>query len=380
MLGDDRPYLLRTDDYGAHWHSISGNLPPNQFARSIRQDPRNGNVLYAGTNRGIWITMDGGGHWQSLRLNAPATAIYDLEIQPDANDLVVASHGRGVWILDDLTPLQQWSRTQSGSVALFTPRDAYRMWQWAPVNTFPDPPVPPNEFVGPNAPYGAIVNYYLPRSAKTVTLEIVDARGNVVRKLENKDVPKRIGLNRASWDLRENGPAKWNGTFKGNEGPDEGAEVVPGAYTVRLTVAGTATTAPLTVKADPRDPAASRYQERYDFMTTLYRDLGTIDTMLNQIDARLKHATPTASRRARFVPAAANLQPAQHRRPERTCRRCASTYSTSSAGWARRFRRRRRCSANKAQNTRQRSSASAPSTERSSRKDLQPNTHRGCQW
>ncbi len=295
LLGDDRPYLLRTDDYGAHWHSISGNLPPNQFARSIRQDPRNGNVLYAGTNRGIWITMDGGGHWQSLRLNAPATAIYDLEIQPDANDLVVASHGRGVWILDDLTPLQQWARTQAGSVALFTPRDAYRMWQWAPVNTFPDPPVPPNEFVGPNAPYGAIVTYYLPRSAKSVALEIVDARGTVVRKLESKDVPKRIGLNRASWDLHENGPAKWNGTFKGNEGPDEGAEVLPGAYTVRLTVAGTATTVPVTVKADPRDPAVSRYQERYDFMTTLYRDLGTIDTLLNQIDARLKHATPKQS-------------------------------------------------------------------------------------
>ncbi|HEX3458735.1 MAG TPA: hypothetical protein VHR97_12340, partial [Candidatus Baltobacteraceae bacterium] len=295
LLGDDRPYLLRTDDYGAHWHSISGNLPSNQFARSIRQDPRNGNVLYAGTNRGIWITMDGGAHWQSLRLNAPATAIYDLEIQPDANDLVVASHGRGVWILDDLTPLQQWARTQSGNVALFAPRDAYRMWQWAPVNTFPDPSVPPNEFVGPNAPYGAIVNYYLPRSAKNVTLEIVDARGDVIRKLESKHVPKHVGLNRASWDLRENGPAKWTGTFKGNEGPDEGAEVLPGAYSIRLTVAGAAIATPLTVKADPRDPAASRYQKRYDFMTALYRDLGTIDTLLNKIDARLKHAAPKQS-------------------------------------------------------------------------------------
>jgi photosystem II stability/assembly factor-like uncharacterized protein len=292
LLGDDRPYLFRTDDYGAHWHSISGNLPPNQFARTIRQDPRNGNVLYAGTNRGIWITFDGGSHWQSFRLNAPATAIYDLEIQPDANDLVVASHGRGVWVFDDLTPLQQWSRTQSSTVTLFAPRDAYRMWRWGPVNTFTDPTVPPNEFVGPNAPYGALLSYYLPRSAKSVTIEILDARGNVVRKLESKNVPKRIGLNRASWDLHEDGPVKWTGTFKGNQGPDEGAEVVPGSYTVRLTVGAAATTAPVTVKADPRDPAASLYQERYDFLSALYRDLGAVDTILNQIDTRLKHASP----------------------------------------------------------------------------------------
>jgi photosystem II stability/assembly factor-like uncharacterized protein len=288
LLGDDRPYVLRTDDYGAHWRSISGNLPADQFVRSIRQDPRNGNVLYAGTNRGIWVSMDGGAHWQSLRLNAPATAIYDLEIQPDANDLVVASHGRGVWILDDLTPLQQWSRTQSSSPTLFAPRDAYRMWQWAPVNTFTDPLVPRNEFVGPNAPYGAIVNYYLPRSAKSVAVEILDARGAVVRRLESKDVPKRIGIDRTSWDLQEDGPPKWTGTFKQNQGPGEGAEVVPGSYTVRLSVDGTVTTQPLTVKADPRDPAASRYQERYDFMSGLYRDLGTIDTILNHIDARIK--------------------------------------------------------------------------------------------
>jgi photosystem II stability/assembly factor-like uncharacterized protein len=288
LLGDDRPYVLRTDDYGANWHSIAGNLPANQFARTIRQDPRNNNVLYAGTNRGIWITMDGGAHWQSLRLNAPATAIYDLEIQPDANDLVVASHGRGVWILDDLTPLQQWGHTQSSSPTLFAPRDAYRMWQWGVVNTFTDPPVPPNEFVGPNAPNGAIFSYYLARTPKTVAIEILDARGNVVRHMENKEVTKHVGLNRASWDLHEKGPAKWTGTFVQNRGPDEGAEVVPGSYSVRLTVDGVAMTQPLAVKADPRDPAASRYQERYDFLSALYRDLGTIDTILDQIDARSK--------------------------------------------------------------------------------------------
>ena len=301
LLGDDRPYVLRTDDYGAHWHSVSGNLPPNQFARTIRQDPRNGNVLYAGTNRGIWITMDGGSRWQSLRLNAPATAIYDLEIQPDANDLVVASHGRGVWVLDDLTPLQQWAQTQSSSPTLFAPRDAYRMWQWGVVNTFTDPLLPPNEFVGPNAPNGAIFNYYLARTPKIVTMEVLDARGNVVLRIENKEVTKHVGLNRATWDLHENGPAKWTGTFVQNRGPDEGAEVVPGSYVARLSVDGVAATQPFTVKADPRDPAASRYQERYDFLSGLYRALGTIDTILDQIDARFKAGTGRQGSQLRVV-------------------------------------------------------------------------------
>ncbi len=225
------------------------------------------------------------------------------------------------------------------------------------------PAVPPNEFVGPNAPYGAIVTYYLAAKRQERDARNLDARGNVVRNMENKDVPKRVGLNRASWDLRENGPAKWTGTFKGNEGPDEGAEVVPGAYAVRLTVAGIATTQPLTVKADP---ARSRG-------VTLPGTLRLFDDALSRsgddrYDARsdrhaFKAATPSASRRARYVPATADLRSTQYRRPQRIRRHCASTCSTSSAGCDRRFRRRRRCSAKRAQNTRQRSSASAPSTE-----------------
>ena len=299
LLGDVRPYVLRTDDYGAHWRSIAGDLPANEFARTIRQDPRNQNVLYVGTNRGIWVTVDGGTHWQSLRLNAPATAIYDLEIQPDANDLVVASHGRGVWILDDLRPLQESWRIPQSSVTLFAPRDAYRMWRWAPVNTFTNPAVPPPEFIGPNAPNGAIVTYYLARAPKSATLEFLDAKGTVVRKLAAKAVPKQAGMNRASWDLAENGPVKWTGTYKLNQGPETGAEVMPGSYIARLTVDGIVTTQPLTVKADPRDPSVASYRQRHDFLEGLYDELSSIDTMLNQIDARLKKATP--ERRASLV-------------------------------------------------------------------------------
>ncbi|HEY6325513.1 MAG TPA: hypothetical protein VIW73_03215, partial [Candidatus Cybelea sp.] len=290
LLGDDRPYVLCTDDYGATWRSITGDLPPNQFVRAIRQDPNNSNVLYAGTNRGVFVTFDGGAHWSSLRLNMPASAIYDIEIQPEANDLVVAAHGRGVWILDDLTPLQRFGAAQA-FVTLFPVRDAYRMWQWSPVNTFTDPKIPPNEFVGANPNYGAIITYHVARAPRHASIDILDAQGHVIRHLTGDDVPKHAGMNRTSWDLNENGPVKWTGTFKGNQGPDVGAEVLPATYTVRVNADGVTATQHVVVKADPRDPAADRYGVRYNFMVRLYDAIGRVDSMLNEIDARLKHAS-----------------------------------------------------------------------------------------
>jgi photosystem II stability/assembly factor-like uncharacterized protein len=290
LLGDDRPYVLRTDDYGTSWHSIVGDLPPDEFVRAIRQDPRNANVLYAGTNRGVRVTFDGGAHWDPLRLNMPASAIYDIEIQPAANDLVVAAHGRGVWILDDLAAVQQWPAAQFSDVTLLPMRDAYRMWQWSPVNTFTDPKIPPNEFVGANPPYGAILTYYLSKTPKRAEIEILDAQGRIIRHLKGDDVPKHAGMNRASWDLNEDGPVEWRGTFKENRGPDTGAEVVPGTYTVRLIADGATKDQPVAVKADPRDPASGGYVRRHDFLAELLAQLSGVDAMLNGIDARLKHA------------------------------------------------------------------------------------------
>jgi photosystem II stability/assembly factor-like uncharacterized protein len=291
LLGDDRPYVLRTDDYGTSWHSITGDLPPDSFVRAIRQDPRNGDVLYAGTNRGVRVTFDGGAHWHSLRLNMPASAIYDLEIQPVANDLVVAAHGRGVWILDDLSAVQQWAAAQPSDVTLFPMRDAYRMWQWSPVNAFTDPKIPPNEFVGANPPYGAILTYYLAKTPKRAEIEVLDAQARVIRHLKGDDVPKHAGINRTSWDLNEDGPVKWSGTFKENQGPDTGAEVLPGTYTVRLIADGATRDQPVAVKPDPRDPASGGYVRRHDFLAELFAELSGVDAMLNGIDARLKHAS-----------------------------------------------------------------------------------------
>ena len=292
LLGDDRPYVLETRNYGKSWLSVAGDLPRDLFVRSIRQDPRSGALLYAGTNRGVWFSYDEGVHWQSLRLNMPAAPIYDLEIQPDTYDLIVASHGRGVWILDDLEPLLYWQFGHSTAVNLFPLRDAYRMYRWSPVNVFTGPPsIPQNEYIGENAPNGAIVSYYLAYAAKSATIEFLDADGHVVRRLDGKSVPKNAGINRTSWDLTQDGPVKWNGTFKQNQGPDTGAEVLPGTYLVRLTADGVTQTKRLTVKLDPRDNDPARAATRYEFLSTLYAQLSTIDTMLNQIDSRLRGAS-----------------------------------------------------------------------------------------
>jgi len=292
MVGDERPYAFATNDYGVTWHSIVGDLPRDLFLRAIRQDDKDPNVLYLGSQRGVWVTFDGGSHWQSLRLNMPATAIYDIEIQPAADDLVVAAHGRGVWILDDLQPLRAMGQ-RSEAVTLYAPRDAYRMFEAAPINAFTGGTLPDNEFVGENPPYGASIAYWLAKpSEKPPSIEIVDAQGHIVRHIDGNG-GNATGINHASWDLNEDGPVRWNGTFKGNQGPTTGPEALPGTYTVRLHAGGQTIEKPLVLKADARDRATpEQYQRRHDFLVEVYAEISAADTWLNTIDARLKHATP----------------------------------------------------------------------------------------
>jgi len=298
MSGDDRPYVFQTTDFGASWSSIAGNLPHDLFVRSIRQDPTNPNLLYAGTQRGVWASWDRGKNWQPLRLNMPASAIYDIEIQPRANDLVVGTHGRGVWILDDLRAVQELAGIAQTAPHLFPLRDTLRWWRWAPINWFYKNSLPNNIFTGTNVDYGALITYWLPsKTAKPPRLEIFDGRGRVVRRLTGKSAPHKAGLNRTSWDLQEDGPTKWFGTFKDNQGPEEGADVVPGTYTVRLRVNGVALEQKVVVKPDPRATATPQeYQQRHDLLAGLYSELGAVDIMLNAIDKRLKNRSVSVAR------------------------------------------------------------------------------------
>jgi photosystem II stability/assembly factor-like uncharacterized protein len=282
-LDDMRPHVYRTHDGGKTWRRIVKGLPDNAPVNAVREDPERKGLLFCGTERAVFVSFNDGGDWQPLRLNMPATSIRDLVIHGD--DLVVGTHGRSFWILDDVTPLRQLSAgVASSEVHLFRPQVAYRV-RWN-VNT--DTPLPPEEPAGKNPPPGAILNYHLRTAAVgPVTLEILDSQGRLVRRYASTDKPapvdeKRLdiatewirppqvlstaaGAHRFVWDLRYPPPqgvmaraypiaAIYHNTPREPRGP----LVLPGQYQVKLTVGGQSYTQPLTVKMDPRvkTPAA----------------------------------------------------------------------------------------------------------------------------
>ncbi|MGH9862122.1 MAG: VPS10 domain-containing protein [Candidatus Acidiferrales bacterium] len=263
-LDDFRPYIYKTQDYGKSWKKIVSGIREDTFVRAVREDPKRQGLLYAGTETGVFVSFDDGAHWQALQLNLPTAPIHDLVVKDD--DLVVATHGRSFWILDDLSPLRQMSDAVAKEDAhLFTPAPALR-WRGGSSAR----PV----FAGENPPDGAILYYTLKEKPKEeMTLEILDAKGAVVRKytstkkvVEGRPLPERPGqdadadpnqlsaepgLTRWVWNLRYELPEFVpNAIF--DMGPPSGPLALPGRYQVRLTVAGKSTTAPLEVKLDPR--------------------------------------------------------------------------------------------------------------------------------
>ena len=249
----------------------------------MREDPVRKGLLFAGTETSVWVSFDDGDHWQPLQLNLPHTSMRDFGIHD--NDLIVATHGRSFWILDDITPLRQLADAAEKSGAyLFKPEAAYRVRR----STNPDTPIPPDEPAGKNPPDGAILDYFLPQAASgPVTLEILDARGKLVRQFSSADKPEvsqadlekqliplywirmpRIlsasaGMHRWVWDLHYPSPASLRHEYPISAVPYDtprsplGPTALPGEYTARLAVDGHTFTAPLTVKMDPRVTAPS---------------------------------------------------------------------------------------------------------------------------
>ena len=291
-LDDMRPHIYRTHDGGQTWTAITSGIPDGAPVDAVREDPKRKGLLFAGTEREVYTSFDDGEHWQSLRLNMPATSIRDLIVKGD--DLVAGTHGRGIWILDDITPLRQLGdatprsaslspRQGSGQAGerarLFKPQVAYRVRQ----NTNTDTPIPPDEAAGQNPPDGAIINYSLASAAsRPMTLEILDAAGKSVRRYssvdraENPDastapVPMywyrpphalatTAGMHRFMWDLHYQ-PLVGGGGRGGlpiaavphDTAPAPNSPwAAPGTYTVKLTVDGKSYTQPLTLKMDPR--------------------------------------------------------------------------------------------------------------------------------
>jgi photosystem II stability/assembly factor-like uncharacterized protein len=278
-IDDLHPLIFRTHDGGKSWQEITGGLPQDSPVNTVREDPVRQGLLFAGTETAVWVSFDDGDHWQSLELNLPHTSMRDLWIHDD--DLVVGTHGRSFWILDDITPLRQLNaRIDAETRAhLFAPAPAYRIRR----DTNTDTPLPADEPAGQNPADGAIIDYVLPQSATgPVTLEILDAQGKLVRRYSSADQPERSreelqkemippywlkawkalprdsGLHRWVWDLRYPPPVSTVHEYPIAAVPHDtpryplGPQVVPGTYRVRLTVNGTSASQPLTVKMDPR--------------------------------------------------------------------------------------------------------------------------------
>lgn len=273
-LDDQSPHLYRTRDYGASWQPITEGIATNTFLRAVREDPRSRGLLFAGTEFGIYVSFDDGDHWQALQLNLPVTSVRDLTIHGD--DLVIATHGRSFWILDNITPLRQASEVVKAAknVWLFHPATAIRVDN----DTFVGTPLPPEEPTTANPPAGAMIDYFLKSPVGSVTLEIFDAQHKLVRRVSSEDknggkrpplpvaerwlpkpeVPEKTpGMHRFVWNLAwvsAGGPvADEEAEFRNPSGP----KVIPGTYDVRLTVDGQSQDQSLEVRMDPRSSATS---------------------------------------------------------------------------------------------------------------------------
>jgi len=306
-LDDMRPHILRTHDGGKTWTEIVNGIPDGAPVDVVREDPKRKGLLFAGTEREVYASFDDGGHWQSLRLNMPATSIRDLIVKDD--DLVAATHSRGFWILDDITPLRQLKPAVGDSAGfLFAPQTAIRV-RWD-MNT--DTPLPPDEPGGQNPPDGAILDYTLgPTASGTVTLEISDRAGHLVRRYSSDDPVEPIdpmlaipaywvrpphplsnapGMHRFLWDMRytpvsEGRPAYGMQAVLHDTAPvNEAPWVMPGSYTVKLTANRQSYNAPLTVKMDPRvrTPLAELGQQ-FTLSKQLYDDILGASKELEQI-------------------------------------------------------------------------------------------------
>jgi photosystem II stability/assembly factor-like uncharacterized protein len=277
-LEDRTPYLYRTRDYGATWQLITNGIAPDSFLRGIRQDTESRGLLFAGTEFGVYVSFDDGDHWQSLQLNLPVTSVRDLTIHGE--DLVVATHGRSFWILDNITPLRQTSdAAKANAFWLYHPAQAFRVDN----DSFEGTPLPPEEPTAENPPAGATIDYLLKSPASSVLLEVFDANQKLVHRFSSEDKHEdKRPVRRPPLPIAERWFPKpealqttpgmhrfvWNLTWSSSGGPgvDEesesrnpsGPKVVPGTYTVKLTVDGKPQTQPLTVVMDLRSPATSK--------------------------------------------------------------------------------------------------------------------------
>jgi photosystem II stability/assembly factor-like uncharacterized protein len=335
QMDDIRPYAYRTRDFGKTWTKITNGIPENTYVHAVREDPVRKGLLFAGTERGVFVSFNDGDDWQPLQLNLPNASVRDLVIKD--NDLVIATHGRSFWVLDDISPLREINAPVSNeAVHLFRPATAIRVRK----NEGRDTPLQPEIPAGKNPPAGAIIDYsFKSIPPGEVTLEILDARGNLVRKYSTNDqqraldesqafptywlrpplpLSKKIGMNRFVWDLRYERPltSRYGYTIGAAYGEDailvpEGPLVSPGTYQVKLTAAGQSYIAPIEVKMDPRvkiAPLALNQQVALEnqIVETMNESFGTV-RQISGVRDQLKKLVSSGSVDAAIAEAAGAL-------------------------------------------------------------------------
>jgi photosystem II stability/assembly factor-like uncharacterized protein len=309
-LDDLRPHIFRTRDYGATWQEIVAGLPADAPTDVVREDPQRKGLLFAGTENAVYVSFNDGDSWESLQLNLPHTSMRDLTVHGD--DLIVGTHGRSFWILDDITPLRQLTdQLAAQPVILYAPEAALR-WRW---NRNTDTPLPPDFPAGKNPPDGAILDYYLAASAQgPVTLEVLDSSGAVVRRYASTDKPLPMkelageypipmywvrpaqilsgeaGMHRFVWDLHYAPPQALEQEFPISAIVHDtplyplGARALPGSYSVKLTVDGKSYTQPLTLEMDPRiHTPLEQLRKQYDMETRTVEGMNNSYESLEQV-------------------------------------------------------------------------------------------------
>jgi photosystem II stability/assembly factor-like uncharacterized protein len=317
-IDDLHPYIYRTHDSGKTWQQITNGLSDNAPANTVREDPMRKGLLFAGTETEVWFSSDDGNNWKSLQLNLPHTSMRDLWVHE--NDLIVATHGRSFWILDDITPLRQMHGAESG-FRLFAPAPAVRVRR----STNTDTPLPADEPAGENPPDGAPIDYFLPQSSSgAVTLEIIDQQGNLVRRYSSEDKPAltpgelqkemiplywlrpqktlsaEAGMHRWIWDLRYAPPTSALHEYPIAAVPHNtpryplGPLALPGRYSVRLTANGVTQSSRFDLRMDPRvKVTGSGLRQKFDLEMRLASAITRSSEAVSQarsVQEQLAHA------------------------------------------------------------------------------------------
>ncbi len=291
MLDDRKPYVYRTDDYGKTWTLITKNLPDDEPAHVVREDPNKKGFLFLGTETSLYFSTDNGNNWTKMKSNFPTAPVFDLKFVKQTHDLVVATHGRGIFVLDNITPLENFDKkVEENDFTFFTTLPVYQLYTWWK-GGFDEP----GKYSAPNPPGGAVINYYLKSEIKPskekgkhdsvpVLIKILNMDGSEIDTLHGTT---KEGLNRLEWNLHyKSGVPLAADTVHGRRGGVHyGPEVLPGTYKISITVDGKTETQNIEVKADPRmNYNFEAAKSQFAAVKKVQDDISTMNAMLNRID------------------------------------------------------------------------------------------------